>query len=337
MRSSLFVISGLHVIVCTRALQSSPLGTRSVFRQDFRGYSSPCIKWSAGQPTDAAVVFVHGFGSSGKQWRAAGSAIAAAGGIAYALDLLGLGMSDKPELEYSIDLWADQLVSFVEALPERRIAVVGNSLGSVVSLRAAPRSAQAVALYNCAVGMNSKAKPLDAKELITWPVSWAAQPIFFVLDLVLKSRIAKGIFDTVRRADNVAAVLRSPGVYYNTTRVDDALLDMILEPAQTEGALQAFVAIFTGDPGPRPERIVRNELPDDIPLAVFWGDRDLVTPITGPVGRFFRTLPDQRPNTSFTVLMDVAHCPFDEAPELTVPPLLDFLREYRFLPPAVRS
>lgn len=336
MSASMAVLHCLNIIVCT-ALQGSPLGTKSDFRQEFRGYSSPCIKWSAGQPTDAAVVFVHGFGSCGKQWRAAGSAIAAAGGSAYAVDLLGLGMSDKPDLEYSIDLWADQLVGFVDALPERRIAVVGNSLGSLVSLRAAPRSAQAIALYNCAVGMNSKARPLDAKELITWPVSWAAQPIFFVVDLVLKSRIAKSIFDTVRRADNVAAVLRSPGVYYNASRVDDALLNMILEPAGTDGALQAFVAIFTGDPGPRPERIVRNELPDNIPLAVFWGDRDLVTPITGPVGTFFRTLPEQRPNTSFTVLTDVAHCPFDEAPDFTVPPLLDFLREHRFLPPAVQT
>ena len=38
------------------------------------------------------------------------------------------------------------------------------------------------------------------------------------------------------------------------------------------------------------------------PLLVLWGDKDTLTPVDGPVGRFLQALPGRRPDTTFTML-----------------------------------
>ncbi len=52
----------------------------------------------------------------------------------YALDLLGFGRSDKPLLEYSTELWRDQLLDFLTEYVDAPAVLVGNSIGSLVSL-----------------------------------------------------------------------------------------------------------------------------------------------------------------------------------------------------------
>ena len=62
------------------------------------------------------------------------------------------------------------------------------------------------------------------------------------------------------------------------------------------------------------------------PLLLLWGDADPFTPSDGPVGRYFRSLPEQRGNTQFIHLAGVGHCPFDEAPEDVHEQLLPWLK-----------
>ena len=59
------------------------------------------------------------------------------------------------------------------------------------------------------------------------------------------------------------------------------------------------MSIISGPPGPRPEQLLER-IP--APLLVLWGDRDTFTPIDGPVGRYFRRLPDVRQKTRLQVL-----------------------------------
>lgn len=48
--------------------------------------------------------------------------------------------------------------------------------------------------------------------------------------------------------------------------------------------------------------LLREVIPQELPLLVLWGDKDPFTPADGPVGRFFQALPQQRDNTTFTFL-----------------------------------
>jgi pimeloyl-ACP methyl ester carboxylesterase len=76
----------------------------------------------------------------------------------YAIDLLGFGGSEKALLDYSIELWAEQVVDFCQEFVETPVTLVGNSIGSLVSLEAAKMmkqidggpGIQGLALINCA-------------------------------------------------------------------------------------------------------------------------------------------------------------------------------------------
>lgn len=52
----------------------------------------------------------------------------------YAIDLLGFGRSDKPLMDYSTELWRDQLLEFLAEFCDRPAVLIGNSIGSLVSL-----------------------------------------------------------------------------------------------------------------------------------------------------------------------------------------------------------
>lgn len=91
-------------------------------------------------------------------------------------------------------------------------------------------------------------------------------------------------------------------MYGNPEAVDDELVDLIYGPSCDEGALEAFVSILTGPPGPRPDRLLTDVVAPELPLLVLWGDADPFTPADGPVGRFFQALPQQRQGTTFSFL-----------------------------------
>ena len=55
-------------------------------------------------------------------------------GQVYAIDLLGFGRSDKPLMSYSIELWTEQLLDFLSEIVDQPSILVGNSIGSLISL-----------------------------------------------------------------------------------------------------------------------------------------------------------------------------------------------------------
>lgn len=99
-------------------------------------------------------------------------------------------------------------------------------------------------------------------------------------------------------------------------------MQIIRKPALDEGALDAFVSIVTGPPGPNPVQLIPNIT---LPILVLWGDEDPFTPIDGPVGRYFSSLPDRLPNIKLFLLEGVGHCPHDDRPDLVHEKLLPWL------------
>ena len=61
----------------------------------------------------------------------------------YAIDLLGFGRSDKPLLSYSTELWQDQVLDFLTEFVDGPAILVGNSIGSLISLMVGPPSGAA--------------------------------------------------------------------------------------------------------------------------------------------------------------------------------------------------
>ena len=251
----------------------------------------------------------------------------AAGFRVYAPDLLGFGASAKPRLAYETPLWRDQVLEFVDRVVMKdqkqpgRVVLVGNSLGSLIALLAAagaplPTTVAGVALLNLAGGMNNKAASDD------WRIKLAT-PVFALIDTLLSiPPVATALFNRVRTPDTLTSVLKS--VYANQDAVDDALVSLVAAPAGDEGALDAFVSIITGDPGPRPEALVSAI---SAPMLFIWGDPDPFTPVDGPVGAYCRGLAETRPATRFELLQSVGHCPQDDAPERVAGVLVPWLKE----------
>lgn len=99
---------------------------------------------------------------------------------------------------------------------------------------------------------------------------------------------------------------------------------IIREPANDEGALDAFVSIVTGPPGPSPLQLIPRI---SVSVLVLWGSVDPFTPLDGPVGKYFSALPTQLSNISLFVLDGVGHCPHDDRPELVHARLLPWLEQ----------
>nr|AYD75964.1 pheophytinase isoform 2 [Zoysia japonica]AYD75965.1 pheophytinase isoform 2 [Zoysia japonica] len=265
------------------------------------------------------LLLVHGFGASVLHWRR-NIGVLSESHTVYAIDLLGFGASDKPAgFAYTMETWAQLILDFLDEVVKRPVVLVGNSVGSLACVIAASEdtrgAVRGLVLLNCAGGMNNKAIVDDWRIKLLLPLLW-------LIDFLLKQRpIASALFQRVKDRNNLKDILLS--VYGNKNAVDDDLVEIIRGPADTEGALDAFVSTVTGPPGPSPIALMPRLA--DVPVLVLWGDRDPFTPIDGPVGRFFSKLPAELPNVTLHMLEGVGHCPHDDRPDLVHHRLLPWL------------
>jgi len=302
---------------------------------EWNGYKINSAVGASNKPGALDVLLVHGFGASIGHFQKTIIALSRAGHNVHALDLLGFGKSEKPlDYDYQMEGWRDLLVSYAK---ERifaqgkggKLVIMGNSIGSLASLMAArelveqslERNLKGVVLLNCAGGMNNAATLDD-----DWRVK-LAYPIFALINALLKIEpVARFLFGKFSTKENIENVLRQ--VYRNQDSVDDDLVDLIHEPATTPGALEAFVSILTGPPGPRPEEHMPTLTKASVPLLVLWGSSDPFTPIDGPVAKYFLdTLEPAHEFVSKAILEDVGHCPHDDRPEAVHGALLPWLEQ----------
>ncbi|KAH9782291.1 retrovirus-related pol polyprotein from transposon RE1 [Citrus sinensis] len=89
------------------------------------------------------------------------------------------------------------------------------------------------------------------------------------------------------------------------------------------GSLACVIAA-SGPPGPNPVQLMPTIF---IPVLVLWGDKDPFTPLDGPVGKYFSSLPSKLSNVKLIVLEGVRHCPHDDRPELVHENMLPWLAE----------
>ncbi|MFQ5472860.1 MAG: alpha/beta fold hydrolase, partial [Dehalococcoidia bacterium] len=81
---------------------------------------------------DPAILFVHGWTCNLTDWRFQLEEFAK-GHRVVALDLRGHGKSDKPDQDYTIDGFADDVVALIEELGLDRPVIVGHSMGGAIA------------------------------------------------------------------------------------------------------------------------------------------------------------------------------------------------------------
>lgn len=79
------------------------------------------------------VILIHGFGGSMWQWEYQQAALSSTHRL-ITLDLLGSGLSDKPDLDYTPAEFVTFLTNFMDAVGIDRASLVGNSMGAGLAL-----------------------------------------------------------------------------------------------------------------------------------------------------------------------------------------------------------
>jgi len=262
-----------------------------------------------GQP----LVLVHGFGAAIGHWRNNIPAWAAAGYRVYALDLLGFGQSEKPDLDYTIELWAQMLQEFWHSHIQVPAVWIGNSIGGLISLTVAaqaPEMAQGLVLLNCAGGLNHR------PEELRWPLNWMVAGF---TKLVATPGLGTFLFNQMRQPHRIKNTLKQ--VYGNPEAITEELVEILYRPSCDPQAQRVFTRILAAPPGPR----IADLLPQvKAPLLVIWGETDPWTPVKG--GKIFQAWGEHHP-VKFITLPKTGHCPHDERPDQVNPIVLEWLAQ----------
>jgi len=254
-----------------------------------------------GQP----VILIHGFGGSMWQWEHQQQPLSAEFRL-ITPDLIGSGLSTKPEIEYRPEQMLDYFIGFMDALRIRQVALVGNSMGAGLAIGMALTYPDRVSQLVLIDGL-----PAHVRERLTSP--------------------------SIKRALDTAAPswLASFGNWlFGGVMIESVLKEIVHDPALLTPAVIERSNRNRQRPGiMRPLMTVRDTLPlwengfakriGEIrhPTLILWGEEDRVFPL--PAGEDLqRTIK----GSALVRIPNAGHIPQWERPDLTNRAMIEFLR-----------
>ncbi|MBW4611923.1 MAG: alpha/beta fold hydrolase [Desmonostoc vinosum HA7617-LM4] len=280
----------------TQQLSTAPLEKLFWTWQDYK------IQYTV-MGTGRPLVLVHGFGASIGHWRKNIPALANAGYRVYALDLLGFGSSDKPPINYSVEVWVELLKDFWMTHIQEPAVFIGNSIGALLGLIVLvkhPEIAAGGILINCAGGLSHRPHELHPPIRI----------VMAAFNRIVRSQLTgKFVFNRIRQKSQIRRTLYQ--VYHNREAVTDELVDLLYTPSCDPGAQKVFASILTAPPGPSPAELLPKV---ERPLLVLWGANDPWTPITG--AKIYQDAHENGKQIKVIPIPNAGHCPHDEVPDI---------------------
>jgi pimeloyl-ACP methyl ester carboxylesterase len=257
------------------------------------------------------LVLLHGFGASIGHWRH-NLEVLGEHHTVYALDMLGFGASEKAPVNYSIELWVEQVYAFWKAFIRQPVILIGNSNGSLISLAAAAAHPDMVQ----GIVMMSLPDPSLEQEAIP---AFLRPLVIAIKNIVASPLVLKPLFHFVRRP----SILRrwASIAYAHPEAITDELIDILAGPPQDRGSARAFSALFKAAIAVNFSPSVKAVLPNlTIPMLLIWGQKDrFVPPILA--NRFAQ----YNEKLQILQLEDVGHCPHDECPEQVNQAILNWI------------
>ena len=112
----------------------------------FRNHKVCYTKQGSGEP----MIFFHNAGNDHRIWDAQVAHFSKSYEV-YAVDSLGYGQSDKPDVDYTLSLYADMVETFIEEVRIKKPIIVGHCIGAAMSLHYSaknPEKVKALILFN---------------------------------------------------------------------------------------------------------------------------------------------------------------------------------------------
>ena len=287
------------------------------------------ISWSSSKlssnDNDLNILLIHGFGASKRHWRHNQNFL---GNIynCYSIDLLGFGESSQPGalldneaykenyIKYSFDIWGSQIASFCNEVIKSPVYLVGNSIGGVVSLKAAEilkENCNGLVLIDCAQ------RTMDDKRLKRSDI------LMNFLRPVIKTLVSKRIISNTlfKRAANPSIIKKILQKAYPTGKnIDEELIEILYYPSQRENSKEAFrgfINLF--------DDYLATDLFDKInaPIQLIWGEKDPWESLNEA-----KSWKNNYKNIKrLDIINDAGHCPHDEEPEVTNKLIYKFIQD----------
>ena len=260
--------------------------------------------WSAGQK-GSTIILLHGVGCSVEFWERNIAALAREHRV-FAIDIVGFGRTDKPEVVYTFELMADFVLDFMNAMGIDKASLVGNSMGGGISLTAAaqaPERVKNIILVN-PVGLGTGQSPV--MRLMTLPV----------IGNILTKPSRKGVerqmqlclYDPSQASDDFIDRVAAIGTIPGNQR---SFLSLLRETSNIVGVKKGIVADFS---------VRLNKI--KTPILVIWGRQDSILPVSEG-----ETALKGMANVRLHVMDRAGHLPQIDKPEEFNATVLDFLRD----------
>lgn len=236
---------------------------RSSFVRTTNGIKTHFIEAGEGDP----VVFVHGGGPGAcgeHNWYNNVPALAQKFHV-FAIDLIGYGYTDKPPIEYTYQAKVDHVAGFIDALCMDRVNLVGNSMGSYVTVRYA----------------------LDHPERTKKVLMVATATVAGAMGVGTVSRQGNQVREVVGELATKQTMRDWLEMLLNNKdRITDDLLERRVRVANLPGSMEAqksyreHMAKIRQDPNLHQWYDISQRLPKvTFPLALVWGKDDRFAPV----------------------------------------------------------
>lgn len=251
---------------------------------------------------DSTVVLVHGFSTPYFIYDPTFHFLTQRGFRVLRYDLFGRGFSDRPHLDYNIDLFVKQLSDLLDALRlTRPIHLVGLSMGGPVTAAFTARCPERVRSLTLIDPAGVRAVQ-ENRMLKVVKMPFLPEAILFVLGSeAFVKHTTKDFFDP-RLVEHFLDKYRVQMRYKGFLRA-------MLSSARN-GMLGSFMDMY--------KRVGR--MPK--PVLLFWGCNDRTVPF-----EYSSELCAAIPNLEFHPVQNCGHIPHYEKPEEVNPVLLEFLRK----------
>jgi len=235
-------------------------------------------------------------------------------------------LSEKALIDYSADVWRDQVADFVREVVGKPAVLAGNSVGGFTVLSTAaeyPDLVSGLVLLNASGQFESsspEAKLGDEtpeKEVIETQESTVQRLLISPIKNVVQKYAILFAFWQAKQPARVKSVLLN--VYKDQSNVDNYLVQSIVQPTSDPKAAEVYYRLMTRVLLKRSNQTIDKLVSQlSCPMLLLWGDLD---PWMGPskCDQFKKLYPK-----ATVVRLQAGHCPHDEAPEQVNKALLDF-------------
>lgn len=252
------------------------------------------------------VVLVHGLGSSAKgDWGKVMLPLAQTHRV-LALDQLGFGNSDKPQIDFGIQTWVDFLGEFLRQNQVSDFTLVGESLGGWISAQYTIQALRGVAA-GTSLGLPKPARLVlsdsaglhaTMKRLFAPPA--AGKKSVVGASLAGEKQLLASVFHSPSYQTDQA--LRD-GLAWSLAKGDAWAIRAVRNPALLSETVDGELSAIT------------------IPTLVIWGEHDSLLPLKD--GRYFAS---RIRGAELKIIADSGHAPMIETPDAFLAALQPFLR-----------